>query len=122
MRDLRAINYDDTKMPMWWIPISFTSKSEANMNNTKPQFWLKDSYYKSNIPEMPPHEEWYLVNMQQTGFFRVNYDLQNWKLLIHQLHEDHLVFDDMTRAQLLSDAFSLAYSGWSVLFIVQLVL
>lgn len=29
---------------------------------------------------------WLLGNINQTGYFRVNYDLQNWKLLIQQLH------------------------------------
>lgn len=31
---------------------------------------------------------WLLGNINQTGYFRVNYDLQNWKLLIQQLHNN----------------------------------
>lgn len=31
---------------------------------------------------------WLLGNINQTGYFRVNYDLQNWKLLIQQLHDN----------------------------------
>lgn len=34
---------------------------------------------------------WLLGNINQTGYFRVNYDLQNWKLLIQQLHDNHQV-------------------------------
>lgn len=35
------------------------------------------------------HENtWLLGNINQTGYFRVNYDLQNWKLLIQQLHNN----------------------------------
>lgn len=30
---------------------------------------------------------WLLANINQTGYFRVNYDLQNWRLLIQQLHD-----------------------------------
>lgn len=42
------------------------------------------------IGEMDDHS-WLLGNINQTGYFRVNYDLQNWKLLIHQLHDNHQV-------------------------------
>lgn len=34
---------------------------------------------------------WLLGNINQTGYFRVNYDLQNWKLLIQQLQTNHQV-------------------------------
>lgn len=34
---------------------------------------------------------WLLGNINQTGYFRVNYDLPNWKLLIQQLHRNHQV-------------------------------
>lgn len=33
-------------------------------------------------------QTWLLANVNQTGYFRVNYDLQNWKLLIRQLHSN----------------------------------
>lgn len=33
-------------------------------------------------------DTWLLGNINQTGYFRVNYDLQNWKLLIQQLHSN----------------------------------
>lgn len=34
---------------------------------------------------------WLLGNINQTGYFRMNYDLHNWKLLIQQLHNNHQV-------------------------------
>lgn len=34
---------------------------------------------------------WLLGNINQTGYFRVTYDLHNWKLLIQQLHSNHQV-------------------------------
>lgn len=46
-----------------------------------------------------------------TGFYRVNYDLTTWRLLVEQLQRDHLIFPESNRAQLLDDAFNLAKSG-----------
>jgi pyroglutamyl-peptidase-2 len=34
---------------------------------------------------------WILGNINQTGYFRVNYDLRNWRLLIDQLIRNHEV-------------------------------
>lgn len=50
---------------------------------------------------------WYLANIKQIGFFRVNYDEKNWQLLIEQLKNDHLKIDVVSRAQLLNDLFNL---------------
>uniref|UniRef100_S4RVP5 Peptidase M1 membrane alanine aminopeptidase domain-containing protein n=1 Tax=Petromyzon marinus TaxID=7757 RepID=S4RVP5_PETMA len=35
--------------------------------------------------------DWLLGNINQTGYFRVNYDLQNWEQLVKQLTTDHRV-------------------------------
>ncbi|MEQ2312735.1 hypothetical protein AMECASPLE_034273 [Ameca splendens] len=51
---------------------------------------------------------WLLGNINQTGYFRVNYDLQNWKLLIQQLHSNPQIISVGNRAGLIDDAFNLA--------------
>ncbi|KAL6990374.1 membrane alanyl aminopeptidase [Sarracenia purpurea var. burkii] len=54
----------------------------------------------------------------QTGFcsiyntpdnYRVNYDIQNWNLLIDQLQKDHQKIPVLNRAQLIADVYALAY-------------
>lgn len=45
------------------------------------------------------------------GFFRVNYDNANWELIASQLQNDLSKVDLVTRAALVSDAFSMARSG-----------
>ena len=49
-----------------------------------------------------------IMNVQETGYFRVNYDDQNWKLIIDQLNEDHEQIHVINRAQIIDDAMNLA--------------
>ena len=48
-------------------------------------------------------EEWMILNVQEMGFFKVNYDRKNWNLLIKQLQEHHAIIHPINRAQVLSE-------------------
>ena len=63
-----------------------------------------------NIPITDiPETSWIFANIKHAGFYRVNYDNENWLLLIEQLNKDPKVFIDPTsRAQLIDDSFNLA--------------
>jgi aminopeptidase N len=52
-----------------------------------------------------------IVNVKQTGFYRVNYDVTNWERLAGQLETAHADIHRMNRAQMLDDAFNLARAG-----------
>ncbi|KAJ8889309.1 hypothetical protein PR048_008807 [Dryococelus australis] len=46
------------------------------------------------------------------GFYRVQYDTENWRLLILQLDSDQMaLIPAVNRAQILNDAFNLARAG-----------
>ena len=45
------------------------------------------------------------------GYYRVNYDEENWKLIIKQLNEDHTKINVINRAQIIDDALNLARVG-----------
>jgi len=45
------------------------------------------------------------------GFYRVNYDLNNWQQLIKQLNESNTNIHVLNRAQLIDDSFNLARAG-----------
>lgn len=46
-----------------------------------------------------------------SGFYRVNYDITNWKLLQNQLLDDPKKILPSNRGQILNDAFELANAG-----------
>jgi aminopeptidase N len=52
-----------------------------------------------------------ILNAQQTGYYRVNYDAANWMMIQWQLNNDHSQIATENRAQLLDDAFNLARAG-----------
>uniref|UniRef100_A0A3Q2G942 Aminopeptidase n=1 Tax=Cyprinodon variegatus TaxID=28743 RepID=A0A3Q2G942_CYPVA len=61
-----------------------------------------------NLDFITEKGEWLLANINCTGYYRVNYNLENWKLLMGQLETepDHIPL--MNRGQLIDDAFNLA--------------
>ncbi|KAI4903568.1 hypothetical protein NFI96_032913 [Prochilodus magdalenae] len=57
---------------------------------------------------MKTDTDWVLANLGVSGFYRVNYDSQNWQRLLSQLSSDHSVIPEINRAQTIDDAFNLA--------------
>ncbi|XP_026478385.1 aminopeptidase N-like isoform X2 [Ctenocephalides felis] len=95
---------DSSDGSRWWLPISLTSASDLNAT-TKPVLWLSPkSDSLSFTPPKANENDYILANLNQTGFYRVNYDNENWNLLIEAYYE----LPDLTRAQLLDDSFALA--------------
>lgn len=45
------------------------------------------------------------------GFYRVNYDQENWNRLIKQLNDSNIEIHVLNRAQLIDDSFNLARAG-----------
>ncbi|NXH18874.1 AMPE aminopeptidase, partial [Bucco capensis] len=58
-----------------------------------------------------PPNSFVTINPDHIGFYRVNYDSQNWAMLSTNLVNNHKTFSAAYRAGFLDDAFSLARSG-----------
>lgn len=83
----------------WKIPISLVTSQ--NPDNISDHVWLNEKQMTIN---KNVSDSWYLLNINQTGYFMVNYDEANWRLLIKNL----LDLPSPTRAQLISDSMELA--------------
>ena len=55
--------------------------------------------------------EWIIANIKRTGFYRVNYNAQNWQRLIVQLNSDPTKIDVISRCQQIDDSFNLGRAG-----------
>ncbi|XP_037790240.1 aminopeptidase N-like [Penaeus monodon] len=104
-------NLSQTQDLRWWVPLSYTSQSEANFDQTEAKRLMEDSEERITITSLPPKDQWVIFNLQQTGYYRVNYDDHNWNLLVQQLKDDHEVIHVVNRAQIIDDAMNLARAG-----------
>lgn len=60
---------------------------------------------------VPQSDKWMIANIQEVGYYRVNYDQENWKLLIGQLQRNHRDIHTTNRAQILDDSLDIARAG-----------
>jgi len=100
----------DDKKYSWWIPLTFTTPGNT-FDNTYSEHWVREGEDSKDLQDMPDRDTPVIFNIQQTGYYRVNYDKQNWKMLAKQLMQDHTSIHVINRAQIMDDALNLAKSG-----------
>uniref|UniRef100_A0A3Q3IDK5 ERAP1-like C-terminal domain-containing protein n=1 Tax=Monopterus albus TaxID=43700 RepID=A0A3Q3IDK5_MONAL len=94
----------------WQVPLT-VAVGNTSAVCSESLIWINNKTETHRIGQMGENT-WLLGNINQTGYFRVNYDLQNWKLLIQQLHTNHQIISVGNRAGLIDDAFNLARAGY----------
>ncbi|GBP46433.1 Aminopeptidase N [Eumeta japonica] len=97
----------------WRIPVNWVLSTAVDFSDTSPQAWVPHTFpaVSVDIPRLN-ETEWFIFNKQQTGYYRVNYDEENWQALSRVLNSDQ--YDRihvLNRAQLIDDAFNLARNG-----------
>ncbi|KAJ8889458.1 hypothetical protein PR048_008957 [Dryococelus australis] len=108
----RAGETANTQQYKWWVPISLTSSTSADFQTTPPSSWLEPTHDQLHLTGVASSNDWLILNIQQTGYYRVNYDATNWRLLVAQLQSDkYSVVHAVNRAQLLDDSLNLARAG-----------
>ncbi|KAI9542098.1 hypothetical protein NQZ68_023681 [Dissostichus eleginoides] len=86
----------------WFVPIKWMKTGVEQQ-----QYWLLQ---KTDTHEMMrvSGEDWVLANTNVSGYFRVNYDPENWDRLLTLLNTNHQALSIINRAQIIDDAFNLA--------------
>ncbi|CAK9804067.1 Aminopeptidase N [Anthophora plagiata] len=96
---------DETK---WWVPITYFNQRNLDKTATKPVAWLQPNGKNITI-DYNNADGWIVVNSQQAGYYRVNYDEENWKLLTEYLKSsEYKNLHVLNRAQLIDDSLNLA--------------
>ena len=94
-------------IPKWWIPLTY---STANLNQTH-STWMNPEENDIELDLPASADQWIIFNVDQVGYYRVNYDETNWLLLAKQLQEDHSAITVLNRAQILDDCLNIARVG-----------
>ncbi|XP_026755770.2 aminopeptidase N-like [Galleria mellonella] len=98
----------------WHVPLNWVLSTDVDFSDTRPQQWypVTSSHLSINIPGLSK-AEWYIINKQQTGYYRVNYDVSNWQALARVLNSssEYLQIHVLNRAQIIDDSFNLARNG-----------
>lgn len=99
---------NDASNYQWEIPFTFTDALNPDWTPTT-KLWL----HKTNgtISRLPGTSYWIVCNVQEVGYYRVNYDEHNWKLLVQQILTDHKKIHTVNRAQIIDDSLDLARAG-----------
>nr|CAD7587585.1 unnamed protein product [Timema genevievae] len=110
----------DTHDYKWWIPLTYTTKSEMDFVSTETRAWLNATDTRATLTGLNVDPADWVLNLVYIfmfimiqGFYRVNYDLTNWGLLAEYLNSgDYSKIIPVNRAQIVDDLFNLARGGY----------
>ncbi|KAI7812168.1 alanyl (membrane) aminopeptidase b, tandem duplicate 1 [Triplophysa rosa] len=86
----------------WFVPI----KWRKNTVTSEPIWLLEKNAIKNEMKTNA--NEWILANIDVVGYYRVNYDPENWNRLLNALQTSKDDIPIINRAQIIDDAFNLA--------------
>ncbi|KAM7423677.1 hypothetical protein PAMA_000167 [Pampus argenteus] len=86
----------------WFVPIKWMKTGVEQQ-----PYWLLHKT-DTNGQMRVSGEDWVLANTNVSGYFRVNYDADNWERLLSLLNTNHQSLSIINRAQIIDDAFNLA--------------
>ncbi|NXJ83943.1 AMPN Aminopeptidase, partial [Trogon melanurus] len=87
----------------WIVPVTWIT----NVDRTENTYWLTGAT-ENNDSFKISSPNWLLLNLNVSGYFRVNYNQENWDLLLNQLNTERQAIPVINRAQIIEDAFNLA--------------
>ncbi|XP_017058620.1 aminopeptidase N [Drosophila ficusphila] len=101
---------DYTSDKLWYVPINYADFSNPDFRDTEA------THYLLNTPEISidaklDNANWLILNKKSTGYYRVNYDTENWQLITDGLISRPHKIDPRNRAQLINDLYRFSTSG-----------
>ncbi|KAH8311145.1 hypothetical protein KR044_004573 [Drosophila immigrans] len=94
------------------VPISYTTSAEKNFNETTPKFVLPGNATAAHAVTFNTAINWIIANIQETGYYRVNYTDNNWHAIHKALTESNWGgIHEINRAQVVDDLLNLARAG-----------
>jgi aminopeptidase N len=95
-------DYSSTNF-LWPIPYTISTETGGVKRNTAELKMIHTADEKIKTPMQSTASDYAIVNDDFSHFYRVNYDLQNWRLLSEELQRRPNSFTPVARAQIVSD-------------------
>ena len=92
---------------IWSVPFNYITNNTPNPSETH---WVKS--VSDSIETGQQGCTWLKANFGDLGFYRVNYDTQQWNALTNLLNTSHTTLQTADRANLVDDAISLSIAGY----------
>ena len=100
----RLLGDEEPNPEVWQIPVSVSAPGVASASVVMDS---KDAVI--TLPVATPSDDWYKVNSDQTGFFRVNYASEDWQRLAPAI--SGLALPATDRLGIQNDAYALSRAG-----------
>ncbi|XP_058061219.1 membrane alanyl aminopeptidase [Anopheles bellator] len=98
-----------TDATLWPVPITYATK-ESDFSNTMPTFY-GGATFNLDVPDAA-NVQYFILNNQQVGYYRVNYDATLWAKIKSALRSTNFGgIHVLNRAQIVDDLFNLARGG-----------
>ena len=100
----RVLGDEEPNPEVWQVPVSVSGPGTASASTV-----MVGKDVVIALPAPRPSEDWYKVNADQTGFFRVNYTSEDWQRLAPAISARELPATDRLGIQ--NDAYALSRAG-----------
>ena len=100
----RLLGDEEPNAEVWQVPVSVSGPGVATASTV-----MGDKDIALALPVGRPDRDWYKVNSDQTGFYRVNYSSQDWQRLAPAISAQELPATDRLGIQ--NDAYALSRGG-----------
>ncbi|XP_024080398.1 aminopeptidase Ey-like [Cimex lectularius] len=95
-----------------WIPLTYTTSKEKNFENVHLKEWLRPTSDLQPLAVTITEDDWIILNLQNAGYYKINYDQRTWQLITAHLMSDRMEeIHPLNRGQIINDAFQLAKAG-----------
>ncbi|KAG4080264.1 hypothetical protein HA402_010756 [Bradysia odoriphaga] len=106
---LRDRTHSDTTK--WELHLNYALSTNRNFENTRPSF-VMTRVQESIQLQLQEEVDWAIFNVQQTGFYRVNYDAVTWENIASTLRDNISHIHVINRAQIVDDCLNLVRGNY----------
>jgi len=97
----------------WSIPITVGTRATIGSEPTPPGFWIPFGSSSATLTGIPTTAgDWFMINVKQLAFYRVQYDSSSHRDIVNQLITDYTVIPSESRAQFVDDSFALSRTAY----------